>query len=560
MALNTVEKIKTFILRGLTSEDIPLVISLFYRNFISLFDGNNIYEKQANEIIERNTVDVDTTDLWFDSISSLNLSKDEYVNLFEEVVEKLDVDGTPKDVAKIAYEMMDHESAETWVGTHSWDEYYEREVILDIGSGYGRTMANFYRFAKREGRDICVAGIDINQEKALLSKMYMEIIEADYEVSVGDITKLDLIDKPCGHNTFVHPPFGMVGSSSNTPKGIDPSLSFKNNYDYLMIVSASIYELTSKQSIIALLPEGSMYRESSKEVREYLFKEELLSGIIYLPQKSLPNTYSPVSLLTISINPHAEVNLVDGRKDILKDGKKVELDVENIIAKWNSKSNIVDYQKIQINDFNLNPVIYFDKVNIVVDNPIELGEVCEIFGGYKETLDDGSFSSSPIAVRAVDVDDSFISCYGLKRMGYYDETFLQKYNIEENDILLTTKTTNIKHCMVRNKVNEKVFATGTIIVIRPNPKKINPYFLKMFLDSSDGVQSIRNIVQGSNVKIIPLTNLKKMNVPCPSLKKQNTIVSTYLMNLEMYETINKQAIELKNKLRNFYEENVKEDE
>jgi type I restriction enzyme S subunit len=64
-----------------------------------------------------------------------------------------------------------------------------------------------------------------------------------------------------------------------------------------------------------------------------------------------------------------------------------------------------------------------------------------------------------------------------------------------------------------------------VYVIKPNQKVIHSKFLLFFLNSIIAKKQIENKIVGSPVMSIPMSELKKLLIPIPSLSEQERIVS-----------------------------------
>ena len=119
---------------------------------------------------------------------------------------------------------------------------------------------------------------------------------------------------------------------------------------------------------------------------------------------------------------------------------------------------------------------------------------------------------------------------------------LDRYLLKDGDIVITARGEKIKLAYIKLKENEKIIANGSINVIRTDKKKINPIYLKLFLDSPKGKQTLENIKIGrEKTPSLNTGALKRIDVPCPILEKQNEIA-------EKYEKINVKIDELKKQI------------
>ena len=78
---------------------------------------------------------------------------------------------------------------------------------------------------------------------------------------------------------------------------------------------------------------------------------------------------------------------------------------------------------------------------------------------------------------------------------------------------------------------------------------MNPKYLKIFLDSPKGKQTIENIKIGrEKTPSLNTGDLKKIEIPCPTLEEQDSVAKEYE---EIEQKINKLKDELNNIINNF---------
>jgi type I restriction enzyme M protein len=72
-------------------------------------------------------------------------------------------------------------------------------------------------------------------------------------------------------------------------------------------------------------------------------------------------------------------------------------------------------------------------------------------------------------------------------------------------------------------------ASGTMIVIRLDKDKLDPYFLKAYLDSELGRHQIKSITkkQMSNLNLLTINDLNQLKIPKLSIEEQLRIAKIY---------------------------------
>lgn len=65
------------------------------------------------------------------------------------------------------------------------------------------------------------------------------------------------------------------------------------------------------------------------------------------------------------------------------------------------------------------------------------------------------------------------------------------------------------------KEGNKILANGNLYVIELDEDKINPYFLKAYLESENGKAALSRVAVGATLLNLPVEGLKKITIPLP---------------------------------------------
>ena len=173
-------------------------------------------------------------------------------------------------------------------------------------------------------------------------------------------------------------------------------------------------------------------------------------------------------------------------------------------------------------------------------------EVTNISGASLLVTDGSHFSPKhqssgyPLAtvanMRENDIDVN--SCYRITKEDY-EKLVATGDKPEVNDVLFS-KDGTVGQCIVFNQKVDLI-VLSSIAIIRPNLKKINPYFLKYMLQSPAALDRIIGSKTGSAIKRIILRDLNSIKIALPNkLEEQKNIVEVL--------TIVDSAIELADKV------------
>jgi len=64
-----------------------------------------------------------------------------------------------------------------------------------------------------------------------------------------------------------------------------------------------------------------------------------------------------------------------------------------------------------------------------------------------------------------------------------------------------------------------------LIITRPDPKELNPYFASYYLNSAVGQRRLSQLVIGSTIQHLNTSDLKRLEIPLPSIEEQKRIAS-----------------------------------
>jgi len=185
------------------------------------------------------------------------------------------------------------------------------------------------------------------------------------------------------------------------------------------LIEKGVHSLKQNGKLIALIPQGFLYRMQEKRLREYLVEKDLIDTIISLPGGLLLDTGIPLIILVISRTKKlpGKVRFIDAkqfveakspREKVLNDQKLLNhiqgIDNDNFlsypsevhepISNYNSDvtdqnndtdvERIIEISKLSDFDYNLNVARYFQKQ---IDG-VKLGDILELVRGQRGNLPD----------------------------------------------------------------------------------------------------------------------------------------------------------------------------
>ena len=162
---------------------------------------------------------------------------------------------------------------------------------------------------------------------------------------------------------------------------------------------------------------------------------------------------------------------------------------------------------------------------------VYIENVAQIFRG--KAVNKKDISGNIGVVNISNIGDYEIDYESLDRLDEKEERKIASYLLQEGDVLLTARGTTIKTA-VFHKQSYPCIASSNVIVIRPDQKSLDGYYLKIFLDSPIGKKMINGVQQGMIMINISYKDLNSLEIPLPSIEKQEEIVKEYKDELKKY--------------------------
>ena len=454
---------------------------------------------------------------------------------------------TPKSINELTYQIFENNN--------------NNSEVLDICSYTG----NFLTYYAKRKKNYNFTGIEINKKSNIIAQEKMNALKADNKLIDNNVFAYKFTKKY--DKVFCNYPFGLKFDQS------DLDLINKNHnelkYEFTgrisscwAFVNSVINSLSKEGKGIAVMNNAGLYKLPDAEYRKLLVDNGLIEAVISLPEKIFaPYTSIPVTLLVLS-RDNKQIKFINAEKMILNKSTSRfmnELDVEEILKEYNANSNtsntkIVNLEDVKNNNYSLYTLNYMEIEKIEIKNPMKLNTICkDIYRGYQVSSNEIKQYSENIngrekyqIVNITNITDGNIDS-DLTKI-YPDTDKMDKYLLQDKDLLVSSKGTLSKFAVVEIKDNEKYIPSGNFTILRLDTNFINPYYLKIFFESNKGTAIINSIKSGGVLPAINLSKFKEINVPVPSIEEQNRIVNRYLAKTDEIKMI-------KNKL-NKLEENL----
>lgn len=456
--------------------------------------------------------------------------------------------GTPNSINELCYKILEHNNS--------------GNDVLDICSFTG----NFLTYYAKKQPSYYYSGIEISARSNLVAQLRLNILNVKNELfnnNVFDYNTNKKYDK-----IFCNYPLGV--------KLDDHAVNYLNNinnrinYIYTNKTSSSwafinivINSLKDTGKAIVVMNNAGLYslKNSDVEFRKLLVSGGYIESVISLPEKLFANTSIPVTLLVLS-NNNDKIKFINAEK-MIQNNKLINsaklLNIEEILNEYanisdSSYTKIIDNKELVNESFNLHVQNYMGIENLEIKFPRILNELCfDVYRGYQISANDINLNSEPQEgllehkiVNIVNIIDGIIE-NNLTKI-YLEDGKLNKYLLKNKDLLVTLKGAITRFSVVELKENERLIPSGNFTVLRLDTSIVNPYYLKMFFESSKGNAIINSIKSGGALPSINISQLKDIKVPVPPIEEQNKIVNRYLAKTDEIQMIKSKLKNLENSL------------
>lgn len=440
-------------------------------------------------------------------------------------------------------------------------ELKEEDTILDLCCKSGFFLNNIKVIAKDE-YSIKTIGIDINQDQCEIASILLEISDSSYSIYNEDVIK-DL-NCPSFDKCLIFPPFGIKFDekiSDKYSKSSEELINQRSSSEWFYIYNA-LKSLGNDSKIIAIVSDNALFKTYDSNIRKYLIENNLIEGIISLPNDSIKGLSIKTNLLILSKN-NEFIKILDGNEFLSNSDNELYLEkndvYDEIFNKYNDNCVLkIKKEDIKTIDYNLTYKSLSSK-NLYknLSDLKSLDEICDILKGcnltYTNFKDEITEEETNYKVlNSGDIDDNgFIDIRKLKNLRNGEK--YNKYLAKNGDIVLTSKSTKIKVGLINCDDNINIVVASSMIILRPKQEVINPIYLKMFFDSKQGKKMLEFVQIGVNIVIISTKELSLLKIPCPSLEKQNKEAEVYKKRMEIYELKKKEIQKIELILENFYD-------
>jgi len=487
----------------------------------------------------------------FDILNDIELSEFKQLVLIDYETSIYNM-STPNGINNLAYKIL---------------ETISGEKVLDICSFYGNFLTNYASYQNKYK----YYGKELYPEANLISQIRLNILGVNNQIITEDVF-LDL-PRPEYDKVFSNFPLGqrldprMLQCINNKARNLKVPFEFSNKISCDWAFVSMILDFMKESGKgIAVMSNGSLFKMTDIEYRKKLVDSGYVESVISLPEKLFGYSNVSCTLLILS-KGNKTIKFIDARKLYNPQRRVNELKIEDIYNEYISKSSfeisaIVDINKLLDSDYNLTPSRYIETDSFELINPTKLEDVIEdLFRGYQitaEEMDELSVPSNEIGAYKIlnlsNINNNIID-YDLVAIKPNSDK-MDKYLLQDGDVIVSAKSSKIKTAVVEITNDDKILASGNLLVLRPDKSKINPVYLKMFFESETGNKILSSIQTGTVILSINPSQLKKIDISLLDMKRQEELARKYMAKLDSIQVTKLKLQQLEQELKNICLEEI----
>lgn len=440
----------------------------------------------------------------------------------------------------------------------------DADSVADLGCGIGNFIINTSEYAS----GATFYGAELNTRICEMAKIRSELFVKNCQIDQRDMF---IVDKDLKFSKiFSNYPFGVKFSRYGEGEefiedlkkripGIKNATSSDWIYNMLLLD-----HLTDEGDAIGIMTNGSTWNNIDTAAREYFVENGFIKCMITLPTHIFSYTNISTTLVVLNHKQNKKIRMIDAREEFTPGRRINELSESNIDLILNSVesdtaiSKEVSIEDIRENGYVLNPSRFLD-AEIKIRDGKEFGSVIKhITRGapLRASELDQMVSHEPTNIQYMmlaNIQDGMI-CNNLPYLKELDAKY-SKYCIKDKNLLISKNGAPFKVAVA--EVDDKtVLANGNLYIIELDETLVDPYFLKSFFDSEDGITSLQRIAVGAVMPNIPVEALSRMIIPLPSLDEQHKIAEKYLTKEDEIKVLRLRLQQAQNEIRNIYNEGV----
>lgn len=412
------------------------------------------------------------------------------------------------------------------------------EVVTDMTCGTGAFLLEAAKYFKR------VEGVEINKDNVLIARARLLVNQIS-----GEIRQANCFEDSWHHQSrgsrsdlvFAEFPWKLI-IKDYAQKEIMLNcnanrlyLSPNSTTDYFFL-SAMMNYLKPEGVAITVMPLSSLSNLADRSVREHIIKRGFLREVIALPANIFGRTGVATAIVVMGLKPCEKVCFFDGSQYFVQEKRRTNaIDVNKLLAdlakaKETGECYITE-KEMKDHDYSFSPAHYLKKVEKTIPNATELVNLADIFTGWQvpsaklEVIHKTDGTGTRLLQMSNVENGSIVS-----KLERYDipENTIEKFKVQRGDVVISTKSLKVKSAVVDLNTDEPIVAAGSIMVIRPKERMLDPYYLVAYFESDLGKQVLEMYQTGNVIPNLSINNVKKIPVPGLLYDRQVRIGQEYM--------------------------------
>ena len=426
---------------------------------------------------------------------------------------------TPQSVIKLANEILQ----------------ISNDKVADFCSGIGSFLVS----AIEKSPESQFYGTEIVRDVKEVSAIRTELISD--RVKIEQKSVLNIKDNLMFDKIFCDYPWGIkakdsIGSNEALQAIYDeiPEVQKVAAGDWIFIINVMNHLNKNGKAVISVSNGVTWNGGNNTIIREKFIKQGFVEAVIALPQNLYLNTGIACSLLVLSRN-NKNIRMIDAT-ELVSVGRR-----QNILSDENI-SEIVEL--LNTDDKNSRLV----SIETVIKNITRGAQI-------KASVLDEIVSDKPTNMQYLmlaNLQDGIISDE-LPYLKGIDSKY-EKYCIKNGSLVISKNASPVKMAIASVQEGNKILANGNLYVIELDEDKINPYFLKAYLESENGKAALSRVAVGATLLNLPVEGLKKVIIPLPDLESQKKIADQYYAKLSEIKELKYKLEKATEELEHIYTE------
>ncbi len=450
---------------------------------------------------------------------------------------------TPDSISKLALELLD---------------IHDNDKVADFGSGTGSFLLNGYK----QNDKAEYTGIELGAVPMNVASIRNIINDSKFNLIQGNILS-DLKGNKKYNKIFSNYPIGLRvldlkfgGEFSKKVQYIMNKMEDKLTSDWIFNISI-LDNLEKGGKAIGIMSNSSAMNAIDANIRKYFINNGFIECVIALPPKIFEFTNISTTMLILSYG-NEKVRMIDATNLCQKGRRQTyfnDNDIENIlklIDKDSDYSITINKEKIAENYYILLPSKFLNKNLPEYSNYYYFEEVVKSISRgasinanqLDELHSDEETAYQYLMLKNINdgiIDGQLPYIRNIDRKQY-------KYCLKDNMIVLAKNGPPFKVAIADSIGDQKILVNGNLYMIEVDLTKINPYYLKIFLESEDGQKLLSDAAVGSLITNISISGLNQIKIPKLNLEEQSEIVEKYKILQFELEVLKQKIDKVKEKL------------